>query len=54
MESGVDAIKFQTFKTDLCITKNVERANYQKVEGEADTQYEMVKNLELNWQDFRL
>lgn len=54
VESGVDAIKFQTFKTDLCITKNAKRANYQKVESEADTQYEMVKNLELDWQDFRL
>ena len=29
--SGADAIKFQTFKAKNLVTKNSEKANYQKV-----------------------
>lgn len=50
VESGVDAVKFQTFKTELCISKNAVKADYQ-IENTKDgkeTQYEMVKKLELS------
>jgi len=48
--SGADAVKFQTFKTELCISKNAVKADYQ-IENTKDaneTQYEMVKKLELS------
>lgn len=47
-ESGVDAIKFQTFKTEKLILKDIEKAPYQKVTtNSAETQYEMLKRLEV-------
>lgn len=47
-ESGVDAIKFQTFKTDKLILKNIEKAPYQKVTtNSSETQYDMLKRLEV-------
>ena len=50
-EAGADAIKFQTFKTDRVITRGAAKASYQ--EGPvAETQYEMVKRLELTKDDF--
>ncbi|PHS33937.1 MAG: N-acetylneuraminate synthase [Sulfurovum sp.] len=53
-KSGVDAVKFQTFKTELCISKNAEKANYQKeTTGSNETQFDMVKKLELSYHDFR-
>ena len=50
VESGVDAVKFQTFKTELCVSKNAKKAEYQveNTRNETETQYEMVKKLELN------
>ncbi len=48
--SGASAVKFQTFKTELCITRNAKKADYQ-VENtglSGETQFEMVKKLELN------
>ena len=53
VEAKADAVKFQTFKTELCITKTAKRADYQKAEGQADTQFDMVKKLELSQDDFR-
>lgn len=46
----VDAVKFQTFKTELCISKNTKKADYQieNTENSEETQFEMVKKLELN------
>lgn len=47
-ESGVDAIKFQTFKTDKLILKDIEKAPYQKLTtNSVETQYEMLKRLEV-------
>lgn len=47
-EAGADYVKFQTFKTELCISKNAVKAEYQKKStNQAETQYEMVKKLEL-------
>lgn len=48
VEAGVDAIKFQSYKTDKLILKNVEKAPYQKEStNRVETQYEMLKQLEL-------
>jgi N-acetylneuraminate synthase/N,N'-diacetyllegionaminate synthase len=54
VESGADYIKFQTFKTELSVSKKVEKANYQKKNtlNENETQFEMVKKLELSFNDF--
>ena len=52
-EAKADAIKFQTFKRDLCITKNAQRAKYQMTLGEKDTQYDMVRDLELSLDESR-
>lgn len=47
--SGVDAVKFQTFKADKLVSKSAEKADYQKKTTAAEeSQYEMIKKLELN------
>jgi N,N'-diacetyllegionaminate synthase len=53
--SGADYVKFQTFKTELNISKTAKKADYQKhntFESE-ETQFEMVKKLELSFNDFK-
>ena len=51
---GVDAVKFQTFKADLLISKIAPKAEYQKVTtGTADSQLEMTRKLELPYDEFR-
>jgi len=48
-EAGADYVKFQTFKTELCISKNAPLAEYQKDgAGNVDSQFELVKKLELS------
>ncbi len=53
MEAGVDMIKFQTFKTELAISKKAKKADYQiENTGTAEeTQFEMVKKLELSFNE---
>lgn len=52
-EAGVNCIKFQTFKTEKLVSKNAEKAQYQKnSEHASDTQYDMLKKLELSYDDF--
>ena len=47
--AGVDAVKFQTFKAELTISRNAQKANYQKETTDAkESQYEMIKKLELD------
>ncbi len=54
-EAGVDIIKFQTWNTDLVITKNTRMAEYQAENlSSSDSQYEMLKKLELSYAHFRL
>ncbi|MCZ8144139.1 N-acetylneuraminate synthase [Flavobacterium sp.] len=51
--AGVDFVKFQTFKTELAISKKAVKAAYQ-IENTAnatETQFEMVKKLELSAED---
>lgn len=48
-EAGVDYVKFQTFKASEIVTKNAKKTDYQnKNTTNLDTQYEMLKKLELN------
>lgn len=48
--SGVDYIKFQTFKSEMVVSKNAQKAEYQieNTGNQSETQYEMIKKLELS------
>jgi sialic acid synthase SpsE len=47
--AGADAVKFQTFKSEAVISQFAAKAEYQKqTTGDADSQLEMVKRLELD------
>ena len=51
---GADVVKFQTWKTEKLITETVKMADYQKENtGEELSQYDMLKKLELSYDDFR-
>ena len=48
-EAGVDAVKFQTFKAENLVSKNAQKADYQKeTTDKAESQFEMIKKLELD------
>lgn len=48
-ESGADAVKFQTFKTENLVSHYAQKAEYQtQSTGENGSQYEMIKKLELD------
>lgn len=54
VEAGADCVKFQTFITEEIISKRAEKAEYQKVAtGSDESQYQMVKKLELSFEQFR-
>jgi len=48
-EAGVDYVKFQTFKANKLVSKDVEKADYQKknTNDKNTSQYEMLKRLEM-------
>ncbi|HIE15436.1 MAG TPA: N-acetylneuraminate synthase [Bacteroidales bacterium] len=49
VNAGADYVKFQTFKTELAISKNAKKAEYQKQTTNAsESQFDMVKRLELD------
>tara|TARA_B110000211_G_scaffold218424_1_gene263227 strand:+ start:1011 stop:2033 length:1023 start_codon:yes stop_codon:yes gene_type:complete len=52
--SGADYVKFQTFKTELNISKTAKKAKYQIIntKNKVETQFEMVKKLELSFDEF--
>lgn len=53
-EAGADAVKFQTWITDKIITKSVKQADYQAENtGNNQSQYDMLKTLELSYDDFK-
>lgn len=53
-KAGADAVKFQTWVTDKIITQTVDQAEYQTVNtGHDESQYDMLKRLELSYDDFR-
>lgn len=53
-ESGADAVKFQTFKTENLVSTNTPKADYQKANtGDDGNMLEMVRKLELSYDAFR-
>ena len=49
VEAGADAVKFQTFKAQNLVAKNVKKAGYQKQTTEgSESQFDMIKKLELD------
>lgn len=51
--AGADVVKFQTWKTESLITKNVAQADYQaQNSGKTESQFDMLKRLELSYEDF--
>lgn len=52
-ESGADCVKFQTFRADDLVSKSSPKAKYQlETTDPKQTQYEMLKALELKMEDF--
>lgn len=52
---GADYVKFQTFKTELIVDRTAPKAAYQNMSvGEEISQFDMIKNLELKYEDFHL
>ncbi|MEI8305741.1 MAG: N-acetylneuraminate synthase [Chloroflexales bacterium] len=53
VQAGADAVKFQTFKAESLVTAHAPKAAYQReATGVAETQLEMLQNLELSLEDF--
>lgn len=53
-KAGADAVKFQTWITEKIITKTVKQADYQSQNtGSEKSQFDMLKELELSYDDFR-
>ena len=51
-KAGADAVKFQTFKAEETVSKSASKAEYQQKTASAEeTQYDMLKRLELSAQD---
>ena len=49
VDSGADAVKFQTFKAENLVSKNAIKAEYQKKTTDAlESQFDMLKKLELD------
>ncbi|MCQ2200476.1 MAG: N-acetylneuraminate synthase [Bacteroidales bacterium] len=55
-EAGVDAVKFQTWKTEKIVTRTAELATYQheNISDKEQSQYDMLKALELSYNNFRI
>ncbi len=50
---GADAIKFQTFRAEHLAVPGARKADYQiENTGQTMSQYDMLKSLELSWQEF--
>ena len=53
VEAGVDAVKFQTWKTENLVTSDAIQAEYQKQNTQKEeSQFDMLKKLELSYDDF--
>jgi N-acetylneuraminate synthase/N,N'-diacetyllegionaminate synthase len=52
--AGVDAVKFQTWKTEKIVTKSAALAEYQEnnLSDKVASQFEMLKQLELSYNEF--
>lgn len=56
VDAGVDYVKFQTFKSENLVAKSAKKANYQiqNTGNSTDSQYEMLKKLELSHENHEL
>ena len=53
IEAKADAVKFQTFKSENLVTQKADMASYQEKNiGKIETQFEMLKKLEMKYSDF--
>jgi N-acetylneuraminate synthase/N,N'-diacetyllegionaminate synthase len=53
-EAGVNAVKFQTWRTENIVTAQARQAAYQTENtGKEESQFDMLKNLELSYDHFR-
>lgn len=53
-EAGADAVKFQTYRANLLAAPSAKKADYQfKNTGKNRSQYEMLKELELSYDNFK-
>ena len=50
--AGVDCIKFQTFKSENLVSQNAQKAEYQKSTTGDGSQADMLKKLELSYEEF--
>lgn len=50
---GADAVKFQTFRSEELVTRDAAQATYQQANAPAESQYQMLKKLELSEDEFR-
>lgn len=50
--AGANAIKFQTFKTDALLTAGAKLARYQRRSTASDNQRDLIRPLELGYEDF--
>ena len=49
VEAGANAVKFQTFKAEKLVSKNAQKAEYQKeTTDNKESQFDMIKKLELD------
>ncbi len=53
VEAGVDCVKFQTYITENDTVEYCEKAEYQKKGDKAENQFEMIKKLELSFDEFK-
>jgi N,N'-diacetyllegionaminate synthase len=52
VESGADAVKFQTFKAELLVSKDTPKVKYQKrTTVSNESHFDMIRNLELSHED---
>ena len=51
--AGADVIKFQTYLTEDVVMKSTQKAHYQKKYKPKESQYNMLKNLELSFKEFK-
>ena len=51
-KAGVDCVKFQTFKSDNLVSHSAKKAEYQKETTGEGSQIDMLKKLELSFEEF--
>ena len=52
-DGGADYIKFQTFKTENVVCKNTPLVEYQRSKTKSNSQYKLLKKLELSEKNFK-